>query len=84
MYAPTLEDVSSLFLFERLFDTPQQIEREERDKRMDLAGARDVDGDPPTLRCRVCAHEGPERHYCPTCLSDTMRPFRRAKDVKPR
>ncbi len=23
--------------------------------------------------CRVCAHEGPEKLFCPTCLAETMR-----------
>jgi len=31
-------------------------------------------GAPPTLyRCRVCAHEGPEKVFCPKCLAETMR-----------
>lgn len=34
---------------------------------------REVDGDPPRYRCRVCEYEGPESSYCPTCLAETMK-----------
>ncbi|HEY4186488.1 MAG TPA: hypothetical protein VGP07_15535 [Polyangia bacterium] len=34
---------------------------------------RDDDGPPPaTYVCRVCAHEGPEKLFCPKCLAETM------------
>lgn len=71
--------VSLLFFFERLFDTPQQIEQQAREKRTVLEGEDEGEGDPPALVCRVCGYQGPERHYCPTCLADTMRPPRRTR-----
>lgn len=35
---------------------------------------REVAGDPPTYRCRICHATSTERAYCPTCLADTMVP----------
>jgi len=35
---------------------------------------REDSGPPPQLYlCRVCAHEGPEKVFCPKCLAETMR-----------
>jgi rubrerythrin len=67
--------VSIMKPFERLFDTPAQIEMQAREERADAEGEPEGEGDPPMYRCRVCGLEAPIRHYCPTCLADTMKPI---------
>ncbi len=61
---------------ERLFEAPQEIEEQDRQRRQDLQPTRKPEGAPPIFRCRVCALESPERAYCPTCLADTMEPIK--------
>jgi hypothetical protein len=70
--------MSMFWLWDRLTGDPQRIEAEMRDERVARDPKAEDDGAPPTLRCRVCAYEGPER-FCPTCLADTMRAIPRRK-----
>jgi len=54
---------------------PEQARREAEGLRVARElPQREGAGAPPDLyRCRVCAHEGPERLFCPKCLAETMR-----------
>ena len=61
---------------ERLFEAPQEIEEQDRQRQLDLQPTKKKEGDPPIFRCRVCALESPERAYCPECLADTMEPVK--------
>jgi hypothetical protein len=67
--------MSVMFAFERLFDRPAQIEMAAREHRKELEGEPEREGEPPLYRCRICELEAPMRHYCPTCLADTMKPI---------
>jgi rubrerythrin len=68
--------MSMVWLWNRIFGKPEQIEMEERAERQAREPRKEVEAGPPAGRCRVCGHEGPER-YCPACLADTMVVARR-------
>jgi rubrerythrin len=38
---------------------------------------REEEGDPPSSRCRVCGHTGPDPTFCPVCLAATMVPLKK-------
>jgi hypothetical protein len=70
--------MSMLWAFERLLWRDDKVVQERRGHAQARA-RRDEDGAaPPTLRCKACGHEGPER-YCPHCLADTMVKVRRPR-----
>ena len=64
---------------ERLFEAPQEIEEQDRQRQQDLQPSRKQEGDPPVFRCRCCGLESAERAYCPDCLADTMEPLERTR-----
>jgi hypothetical protein len=71
--------MSILWAFERMLQDPPRVEAERREHDVTRARRDEDDTAPPTLRCKACGYEGPER-YCPDCLADTMielRPPRR-------
>jgi hypothetical protein len=63
--------MSLLWAWERMLAEPARIETEERELEAARAPQDEDDTAPPTLRCKACGYEGPER-YCPHCLADTM------------
>jgi rubrerythrin len=67
--------MSMLQAFERLLNKKRD-QAEAREERVDREGQDEVEEG--TLVCRACGYAGQEP-YCPNCLSDTMRPARRAK-----
>jgi len=59
----------------RLVD-PVQAQARAEDRRIQREQPkREVAGDPPRYRCRICALEDAAEVYCPVCLADTMRPI---------
>jgi rubrerythrin len=67
--------MSMLQAFERLLNKKRD-EAEVREERVEREGQDELaEG---TLVCRACGYAG-EEPYCPSCLSDTMRPARRAR-----
>lgn len=67
-----------LWHFERLLWRDEKVVEERREHDQTRARTDEDDTAPPTLRCRACDYEGPER-YCPHCLSDTMVEVRRPR-----
>jgi hypothetical protein len=69
--------VSIVESLKKLVD-PVRARQEESERRTarERPDADDKGGPPPpTRRCRVCGHEGPEPIFCPDCLAETMRPL---------
>ena len=73
--------MSLLWAWEKLLAEPARIEAEAREERADKDPRDEDEAAPPTLRCKACAYEGPER-YCPQCLADTMVEVRRRPVVR--
>jgi hypothetical protein len=73
--------MSMLWMFEKLLADPVRVETEDREERVAREREDEDEAAPPTLQCKACGYEGPER-YCPSCLADTMVLIRR-KVVKP-
>ncbi len=74
--------MSMLWAWDRILGERDRVEREIRDEDQAREELRATDDDPPTRRCRVCAHEGPER-FCPHCLADTMIDVKRPRPPAP-
>lgn len=54
---------------------PVQAQAREEDRRIQREQPkREVAGEPPRFRCRVCGLEDRFPVFCPVCLADTMRP----------
>ena len=70
--------MSMLWAFERLLADPHKVIAEDREHEAARAPTPEDDAAPPTLRCKACDYEGPER-YCPHCLADTMVAIRRTR-----
>lgn len=67
-----------LWAFERLFWRGDKVVEEQREHARARARTDEDEAAPPTLRCKACGYEGPDR-YCPRCLADTMVRVRRSK-----
>jgi hypothetical protein len=63
--------MSMLWAFERLLWRDEKVVVELREHAQTRARTDEEGPAPPSLCCRVCHYEGPER-YCPHCLADTM------------
>jgi hypothetical protein len=66
-----MEPMSMLWAWERMLQDPARVEAQTRELEAARAPTEEDDAAPPTLRCKACGYEGPER-YCPHCLADTM------------
>jgi rubrerythrin len=61
--------------FLKIVDPAEAQQREQLRKAAREQPKRETPTDPPRFACRVCGHEDIQSAYCPTCLSDTMKPL---------